>query len=154
MAYDILAIAAHPDDIEVAMGGTAAKLAAQEHRLLMVDLSDGEPARHAAAAERRKQAEKAAQILGVDRTILDLQDRFIQDTLQVRLHVAYLIRKHQPKWVFSTTDCGVHPDHKVVRDITDGAIFYSRLPNWDKIPGGEILAKTEPWEIDGLFFYY
>ncbi|RMD91483.1 MAG: GlcNAc-PI de-N-acetylase, partial [Calditrichaeota bacterium] len=59
MSYDILAIAAHPDDIEVAMGGTAAKLSAQGHRVLIVDLCDGEPSRHADPGERQKQAQKA-----------------------------------------------------------------------------------------------
>lgn len=85
MAYDILAIAAHPDDIEVAMGGTAAKLSAQGHRLLIVDLCDGEPSRYAKLGERRKQAQKTAKILGVDRVVLDLQDRLIVDSIETRL---------------------------------------------------------------------
>lgn len=154
MQYDIMAIAAHPDDIEVAMGGTTAKLSEQGHRFLIVDLCEGEPARHAAPGERRKQADQAAEILGVDRVILNLQDRFISDSIAARLQVAKLIRAHQPKWVFATTDCGVHPDHKAIRDITDGAVFYARLPKWEEIPGGELLADAEPWEIERLFFYY
>jgi LmbE family N-acetylglucosaminyl deacetylase len=152
--YDVIAIAAHPDDIEVAMGGTAAKLSAQGHRLLIVDLCDGEPARHAARGERRKQAQQAAKILGVDRVVLDQQDRLIQDSVEARLKVARLIRQHRPRWVFATTNCGIHPDHKAITGIAEGAVFYARLPKWDQVRGGELLADSEPWEIDRLFFYY
>lgn len=152
--YDVLAIAAHPDDIEVAMGGTAAKLSHQGFRLLIVDLCGGEPTRHAPPGERKKQARRAAEILGVDRVMLDFQDRLIQDTLEARLQVAGLIRRYRPKWVFTTTLCGIHPDHKAVTEIAEAAVFYARLPKWDQVPGGEQLADTDPWEIDRLFFYY
>ena len=154
MKYDVLAISAHPDDIEIAMGGTTALLSEQGYKLLIVNLCDGEPTRHAERGIRLQQAEQAARILGVDFTMLNFQDRLITDTIESRLQVSRLIRKHQPRWVFSTTECGVHPDHKAIRDITDGAIFYARLPKWEDVPGGEILADTEPWEIERLFFYY
>lgn len=154
MSYDVLAISAHPDDIEVAMGGTAARLSGQGHRFLIVDLCDGEPTRHAKAGVRQKEAQQAAQILGVDRVTLDLQDRLIVDSVEARLKVAQLIRRHRPRWVFATTACGVHPDHKAVTDIAEGAVFYARLPNWERVPGGELLAETEPWVIERLFFYY
>jgi N-acetylglucosamine malate deacetylase 1 len=57
---DILAFGAHPDDLEVAMGGTTAKLARQGLRVLFVDLTDGEPARYAQPHVRREQAVQAA----------------------------------------------------------------------------------------------
>lgn len=154
MSYDILAIAAHPDDIEVAMGGTAAKLSALGYRMLIVNLCDGEPTRYGKKGIRKQQAAQAAKILGVDFTMLDLQDRFIVDSIQARLQVAKLIREHRPKWIFSTTACDVHPDHKAIRDITDGAVFYARLPKWEEVPDGEMLAESQPHEIDRLFFYY
>jgi len=68
-AFDVLAFGAHPDDLEVAMGGTAAKLAKQGLRLLFVDLTDGEPARYAQPNVRREQAVRAAATLGVERLV-------------------------------------------------------------------------------------
>jgi LmbE family N-acetylglucosaminyl deacetylase len=74
MSYDVLVVAAHPDDLEVVMGGTAAKLVDRGLRVLFVDLSPGEPARHAQPGVRREQAECAARHLGVDRVALEFRD--------------------------------------------------------------------------------
>lgn len=150
--YDVVAVAAHPDDLEAVMGGTAARLAAEGHRVLFVDLSTGEPTRHAEAGTRARQAERAAELLGVDRTTLLFQDRFLEDTVEARLEVAELIRLHKPRWVFTTEGCGVHPDHEAATAIVVGAVFYARLPKWDQVPGGEQLARSEPHEIERLFF--
>ncbi len=150
--YDVLAIGAHPDDVEVFMGGTVAKLVDRGHSVLLVDLCDGEPARHAEPGARRAQAFEAASILGADRVILDFQDRMIQDTVATRLAVAALIRHHKPRWVFTSEGCGVHPDHAAVTDIVTGAVFYARLTKWDQVPGGESLEESPPHEIDRLFF--
>jgi len=73
--FDVLAFGAHPDDLEVVMGGTIIKVANQGLSVLFVDLCEGEPARHAARGERHAQALKAALILGVERITLNLQDR-------------------------------------------------------------------------------
>ena len=150
--YDVVGVAAHPDDLEAVMGGTAAKLVAEGLRVLFVDLSSGEPARHAPRGTRSEQAVRAAQILGADRVVLDFQDRFVTDSLEARLAVARLIRQHRPRLVFTTEGCGVHPDHKAATDIAVNAVFYARLPKWDEVPDAEALAGTEPHEIDRLFF--
>ncbi len=73
--FDVVAFAAHPDDLEVVMGGTAAKLVRKGLSVLFVDLCDGEPARYAPRGERGEQAARAAEILGVARHTLPLQDR-------------------------------------------------------------------------------
>ena len=150
--YDVVAFGAHPDDLEAVMGGTAIKLAQKKLSVLFIDLCEGEPARHAAHGERHKQAVKAAEILGVERTILKLQDRLISDTVEARLQVARLLREHRPRIVFTTAGAGVHPDHKAVTEIVTNGIFYARLPKWDEIAGGESLKDTEPHEIQRLFF--
>jgi LmbE family N-acetylglucosaminyl deacetylase len=149
---DVLAFGAHPDDLEAVMGGTAAKLARKNRSVLFVDLCEGEPARHAARGERQEQALKAAEILGVDRVTLALQDRLIRDTLEARIEVARLLRKHRPRMVFATSGAGVHPDHRALTDIVVNGVFYARLPKWDEVPGGELLRDTSPHEIDRLFF--
>jgi LmbE family N-acetylglucosaminyl deacetylase len=150
--FDVIAFGAHPDDLEAVMGGTAAKLVRKELSVLFVDLCEGEPARHAARGERHKQAVKAAEILGVERTTLTLQDRLISDALEARIQVARLLRELRPRMVFTTTGAGVHPDHKAVTEIVTNGVFYARLPKWDEIPGGEFLKGTEPHEIQRFFF--
>jgi LmbE family N-acetylglucosaminyl deacetylase len=133
--FDIVAFGAHPDDLEVALGGTAARLSDRGLKTLFVDLCDGEPTRYAKRGVRRVQAAEAARILGVQRLTLDLQDRFIADTIDARLAVARLIRIHRPRYVFTTKGAGVHPDH---RAVTEGA--------------EPALAGSEPHEIERLFF--
>ena len=134
------------------MGGTAVKLVRKDFSVLFVDLCEGEPARHGARGERHKQAVKAAEILGVERTTLTLQDRLINDTVEARLQVARLLREHRPQMVFTTAGAGVHPDHKAVTEIVTNGVFYARLPKWGEIAGGECLKDTEPHEIQRFFF--
>lgn len=150
--YEVIAFGAHPDDLEVVMGGTAAKLVQKGLSVLFVDLCDGEPARHAARGDRHVQAVKAAEILGVERTTLTLQDRLIADTVEARLAVACLLRKYRPRIVFTTAGAGVHPDHKAITDIVTHGVFYARLPKWDQVAAGKQLLNTDPHEIDRLFF--
>ena len=152
-AFEVLAFAAHPDDLEVAMGGTAAKLADKGLRTLFVDLSDGEPTRHGRPGARHQQAVDAARILGVSRLTLPFQDRLITDTMAARFAVARLIRLHRPRYVFTTKGAGVHPDHQAATEIVAGGVFYARLPKWDEVAGAEqALDGTSPHEIDRLFF--
>jgi N-acetylglucosamine malate deacetylase 1 len=152
MPYDLLIIAAHPDDAEVQMGGTIAKLTQLGHRTLIVDLCDGEPADYAPPGTRREQALRAARLLGADRLFLDGQDRFITDNIPTRLALAQLIREHRPRMVFGTTGACIHPDHASVDPLVTAAVFYARLKNWDRVPGGETLGDTGAWEIQRLFF--
>ena len=150
--FDVVAVGAHPDDVEIVMGGTIAILTARGLRVLIVDLCDGEPTRYAPHGARREQAARAAELLGASRTILDFHDRLIEDTPSTRMAVAALIRRHRPRLVFTSDGSGVHPDHKAVTDIVTHAVFYARLPKWDEVPGGEALADTEPHEIDRLYY--
>lgn len=151
-SYDVIAFGAHPDDLEAVMGGTTVKLVRKGLSVLFVDLCEGEPSRHAARGERHKQAVKAAEILGVERTALMLQDRLISDSIDARLQVARLLREHRPRMVFTTAGSGVHPDHKAITEIVTHGVFYARLPKWDEVPGGEQLRDTQPHEIQRLFF--
>ena len=150
--FDVVAFGAHPDDLEVVIGGTAAKLVRSGMSVLFVDLCDGEPARHALPGIRQRQAEQAAAILGVRRITLPLRDRLIRDSLDARLAFARILRVHRPRLVFTTAGAGVHPDHAAVTDIVVHGVFYARLPKWDEVAGGELLAGTEPHEIERLYF--
>lgn len=152
MSYDAMVIAAHPDDAEAQMGGVLAKLSDRGQRILLVDLSDGEPTDFGARGERAEQAAAAAAILGVDRVSLAMQDRLVADSIPARLEVARLIREHRPRWVFGTGEACVHPDHAAAATIVRAGVFFARLENWDRVPGGELLAGHAPWKIDRLFF--
>ncbi|MCL4543316.1 MAG: PIG-L family deacetylase [Chloroflexi bacterium] len=152
MGYDVLVVAPHPDDAEAQMGGTLAHLSDQGQRILVVDLTSGEPTEFAEPGERAKQAAEAARILGVERIPLGLQDRFLADTTSLRLEIARLIRIHHPRWVFGIGDACVHPDHAAAVGLTRAAVFLARLGQWDRVPGGEHLAGQVPWAVDRLFF--
>jgi len=152
MGYDALVIAAHPDDAETQMGGTLRLLTDRGQRVLLVDLTSGEPTAFAPAGERAEQAVAAARLLGVDRTCLELQDRFLADTREVRLAVARLIRRHRPRWVYGTGEACVHPDHAAAVGLTRAAVFLARLGQWEQVAGGAALADQAPWAVERLFF--
>ena len=152
MSYDALVIAAHPDDAEVQMGGTLAKLASRGLRILLIDLTDGEPTEFADTGVRARQAAEAARILGVERMTLPQRDRLLVDEPGIRLEVARLIREHRPRHVYGTGEACVHPDHAAAASITRAAVFLARLGQWDKVFGAEHLANQPPWALDRLFF--
>ncbi len=152
MSYDALVIAAHPDDAETQMGGTLAKLSEQGQRILLVDLTDGEPTEFAEAGVRARQAGEAARILGVERLSLGLHDRLLTDAMETRLRVARLFREHRPRFVYGTGEACVHPDHAAAVGLTRAAVFLARLGQWERVPGGELLSGQEPWAVERLFF--
>jgi LmbE family N-acetylglucosaminyl deacetylase len=152
MSYDTLVIAPHPDDAEAQMGGTLALLSTKGQRILLADLTAGEPTEFAAPGVRADQAEEAARILGIERVNLGLQDRLLTDTTQVRLQLASLIRQYRPRWVYSIGEATVHPDHAATVSLVQAAVFLARLGQWERVPGGEMLMKQEPWAIERLFF--
>ncbi len=152
MSYDALVIAAHPDDAETQMGGTLATLSDKGQRILLVDLTDGEPTEFAEPGIRTQQANEAARILGVERLSLGLQDRLLSDTMETRLRVAQLIREYRPRWVYGTGEACVHPDHAAAVGLTRAAVFLARLGQWERVPGGELLAGQDPWIVERLFF--
>ncbi len=152
MGYDAVVISAHPDDAETQMGGTLAILADKGQRVLLVDLTEGEPTEFAQAGVRAQQASEAARLLGVERLSLGLQDRFLADTSEIRLRLAQLLREYRPRWVYSTGEACVHPDHAAVVGLTRAAVFLARLGQWERVPGGEMLAGQDPWVVERLFF--
>ncbi len=127
---------AHPDDVEIACGGTLAKLAQQGHRVGIVDLTDGEPTPHGESpAARWAEAEAAAKELGVqERILLDLPNRRLMDSFEHRVALAKVFRRYRPKLVlgFGDKTPTASPDHYQAMLITDAAIFYSRLCKWDQ----------------------
>jgi LmbE family N-acetylglucosaminyl deacetylase len=133
---DVIAVGAHPDDCEIGCGGTLAKLAAQGLRVGIIDLTDGEPTPLCDdPAIRVAEANAASEKLGLaKRVILDLPNRRLFDSFEARLELARQFRIFRPKLVLGI-GCKTplaSPDHWQAMQITDAAIFYSRLTKWDE----------------------
>ena len=133
---DFLAVGAHPDDVEIACGGTLARLSRQGYRVGVVDLTDGEPTPLSPGPDvRAEEARLAAEILGVHvRLNLNLPNRRLFDTFEHRLELAKVFRRYRPKVVvgFGGKTVMASPDHYQAMLITDAAVFYSRLTKWDE----------------------
>ncbi len=133
---DVMAVGAHPDDVEIACGGTLAKMVGQGYRVGIVDLTDGEPTPNSPGPDvRLAEAERAAQVLGVQERIqLNLPNRKLFDCFEHRVALGKVIRRWRPKLVIGFGDKTplASPDHWQAMQITDAAVFYSRLCRWDE----------------------
>jgi len=133
---DFLAVGAHPDDVEIACGGTLARLARKGYQVGIVDLTDGEPTPLSPGPDvRLEEARRAGEILGVAvRVNLNLPNRRLFDTFEARVALAKVFRRHKPKVVvgFGGKTVLASPDHFQAMQITDAAVFYSRLTKWDE----------------------
>ena len=133
---DLIAVGAHPDDVEIACGGTLARLARKGYAVGIVDLTDGEPTPHSPGPEvRLAEAKRAGEILGVATRInLNMPNRRLFDSFEARVELAKVFRRLKPKVVigFGGKTVLASPDHYQAMLITDAAVFYSRLTKWDE----------------------
>jgi LmbE family N-acetylglucosaminyl deacetylase len=133
---DLIAVGAHPDDVEIACGGTLARLVRKGYKVGIVDLTDGEPTPLSPGPDiRLAEAQRAAEILGVSvRVNLNLPNRRLFDTFEARVALAKVFRRFRPKVVlgFGGKTVLASPDHYQAMLITDAAVFYSRLTKWDE----------------------
>jgi bacillithiol biosynthesis deacetylase BshB1 len=143
---NILVVGPHPDDQELGMGGTIARLASQGHNVLLLDMTNGEPTPHGSPEIRAKEAARAAQILGVKRFTLEFPNRQLVHSIEARHKVAGVIRQHQAQMVFVPYFEDAHPDHVATTRIAEDARFDAKLTKID-LPGEPIYPK---W----LFYYY
>ena len=128
MSVDVLAIAAHRDDVELTCAGTLIKAAKQGHRTAVVDLTAGEMGTKGDAQSRAAEAEKAAQIMKLSaRENLALPDAGIVNDPATRTLVARAIRKFKPRVVIAPARQGRHPDHRVTAELVRDACFVAGL---------------------------
>ncbi len=128
---DLLAIAAHPDDVELTCGGTLIKAARQGYRTGVVDLTGGESGTHGSKALRAGEAQEAARLLGVaERRNADLPDAGLFNTQETRRVVVELIRHFQPRVVVLPYPIGRHPDHRVASELCRDASYLAGLKNF------------------------
>ncbi len=125
---ELLVIGAHPDDVEIGMGGTIAASVRQGHRVTILDLTDGEPTPMGSPERRRAESEAAARALGVERRItLPLPNRYLVDTVENRVAVAEVIREVRPEILFLPYGVDAHPDHVAAERLGEAARFYAKL---------------------------
>src|ERR1700742_2181251 len=132
MPLDILAIAAHRDDVEQTCGGALLKMAQLGHRTGILDLTQGEMGTRGSAEDRAREAEDAAAILQVSwRGALDIPDGRVENTWENRLKVARVLREQQPRVVILPYWKGRHPDHYTCATLGYEACFLAGLAKLD-----------------------
>ncbi|MFZ0276326.1 MAG: bacillithiol biosynthesis deacetylase BshB1 [Candidatus Sulfotelmatobacter sp.] len=165
---DILAIAAHRDDVEQTCGGTLVKMAQRGQRTGILDLTQGEMGTRGTAEDRAREAADAAKILGVTwRRALDLPDGRVENTWENRLKVASVIRETRPRVVILPYWKGRHPDHYTCSVLGYEACFLAGLAKLvlssqfpvlsEASPGGSKdgpLAPHRPFKIIYATLYY
>ena len=129
---DVLAIAAHRDDVEQTCGGTLLRMAARGLRAAILDLTQGEAGTRGSAAERAREAEEAARILGVGwRQALALPDGAIENTFENRVAIVRVLRRLRPRVVILPYWQARHPDHAVTGTLGYDACFLAGLKSID-----------------------
>jgi len=129
---DVLAIAAHRDDVEQTCGGTLLRMAARGLRTAILDLTQGEAGTRGSAEERAREAEEAARILGVGwRQALTLPDGALENTLENRVGLVRVLRQIRPRVVILPYWQARHPDHAVVGTLGYDACFLAGLKGID-----------------------
>lgn len=140
---DILAIAAHRDDVEQTCGGTLLRMASLGLRTAILDLTQGEAGTRGTAEERGAEAAEAARILKVSwREALDLPDGRVENTYENKLKIAHVLRKVRPRVVILPIGQGRHPDHYTSATLGYEACFVSGL---SKVDTGQ--APHRPFKI-------
>ena len=143
MPVDVLAIAAHRDDVELTCAGTLARAADAGHRTGILDLTAGESATRGSAELRAQEAERAAAVLGVaERRNAGLPDAHLHNTEEARRLVVEQIRHFAPRVVILPFPVGRHPDHRVASELGRDACFLAGLAKYDA--GG---APHRPFKI-------
>jgi bacillithiol biosynthesis deacetylase BshB1 len=144
--YRILIFGPHPDDQELGMGGTIARLVEQGHDVLLVDMTNGEPTPYGDPETRAAEAAAAARILGAPRRTLSFPNREVVHSVAARHIVAGVIREHRADIIFTPYFEDAHPDHLATTRIVEDARFDAKLTKTD-LPGDPVYPK---W----LFYYY
>ena len=144
---DFLVIAPHPDDAELGMGGTIAKMIDAGFRVGILDLTSGEPTPHGSPTLRRQ--ENGRRLGGPQSQLArqcGLPNRSLQHTLEARATVAGFIRQTRPRWLFAPYWQDAHPDHVVATELVEAARFWAKLSKTD-MPG-------DPFHPERIYYYF
>ncbi len=151
MELDVLVFAAHPDDAELAMGGTIAKLSANSINVGIADLSEGEMSTRGTVESRKKETRIASQILNLSARInLHMPDGRLKENDEYVDQVIVQIRKYKPKIIFAPYFNDRHPDHIGTSRIVKQAYFFSGVQKRETYYKDKL---QEPFRPDKLFYY-
>jgi bacillithiol biosynthesis deacetylase BshB1 len=147
MSVDLLVFGPHPDDLEIGLGGTIARHAAEGHTVGLCDLTAGELSSNGTPAIRRAEADEAARVLGAAwRTCLDWPDGGITpDPARLRAGVE-LVRRHRPRAIAMPYWIDRHPDHHAASEVLDLVVFKSGLRRFE--------ADGDPWRPEWVCYYF
>lgn len=151
MKVDILAIGAHPDDVELGCGGTVAKLISEGKTVAIVDLTQGELGTRGTNLTRAEEAANSAKILGISsRENLKMKDGFLTNSEDHQLQIVKIIRKYRPEIVLANAIDDRHPDHAKAAKLVSDACFLSGLVKIETVSEGE---NQKPWRPKQIFHY-
>jgi bacillithiol biosynthesis cysteine-adding enzyme BshC/bacillithiol biosynthesis deacetylase BshB1 len=146
MGVDVLAIGAHPDDVDMIAGGTIAKLSQRGKTVVILDLTRGEMGTRGSPETRAQEATKAGQVLGVDHRItLDLGDGRLEDHYESRRQVIEVIRELRPQLVLGHYWEDLHPDHVAAGWILRSIMYPCGFANYP--------AEGEPYRPREFLFF-
>lgn len=149
-SLDVLAVAAHRDDVEQTCGGTLLKMAQRGYRTGILDLTQGEMGTRGTAEDRAREAQAAARLLNVSiRHALDIPDGRVENTWENRIKIARVIREQRPHVLILPYWKGRHPDHYTASVLGYEAAFLAGLKKLGSTPGsgeagGETISQLPP----------
>ena len=151
MKLDVMAIGAHPDDVELSCAGVLLTEKSKGRTTGIIDLTQGELGTRGTSETRTSEAAKAAGILGLDvRENLQMADGFFQNDKANQLMLVNIIRKYQPEIILCNAPEDRHPDHGRSAKLLEDATFLSGLVKIETIENGEL---QKPWRPKYVFNY-
>lgn len=148
---NIVAIGAHPDDVELSCGGSVASLASQGYNVVIADLTRGELGSRGTPEIRRQEAEEAAKILGVSQRInLGLPDGNINGSVEQITAIVRLLRKFRPKILLIPSEFDRHIDHEDAYKLIRKSVFQSGLAKFISFDND---APQQPFRPKHVFSY-
>ena len=151
MKLDILAIGAHPDDVELGCGGTLAKMISENKKVGILDLTEGELGTRGTALTRKSEAEEAGKILSIAyRENLKFRDGFFKNDDTHQIELIKIIRKYKPDIVLANAVNDRHPDHGKAAKLVYDACFLSGLLKIQTSYNG---VTQDTWRPKHIFNY-
>ncbi len=148
LKLNILAFAAHPDDVEISAGGTILASIAQGLMVGIVDLTEGELGSRGSANLRKTEAANASKILGIStRENLKLADGFFEHNTKSTIAVIEMIRKYQPDIILCNAHTDRHPDHGRASKLVREAAYYAGLSKIETSHQGIVQEKWRPKSV-------
>ncbi|MBT5507562.1 MAG: bacillithiol biosynthesis deacetylase BshB1 [Flammeovirgaceae bacterium] len=151
MKLDILAISAHPDDIELSCSGTLIAHKSQGYTTGILDLTEGEMSTRGTPATRQKESAEASEIMGLSmRENLGLSDAKFDLSFENQLRVIKVLRKFRPEIILANALYDRHPDHVRAAELIEEAVFKSGLV---KIETEDEKRIQSPWRPKKVYHY-